>query len=243
MIDSTVTSKRYQYANSPLQEAIFEMRFLNENEDSILQNRFFDKISDKFPEIKEIKNNPNNIQGSSLQAWNEYNDRCIQIGPGMISLNDTSYVNFENFSSNLKTLVDAYFDLKSTSVIQRIGYRCINRFFIMQDNMLLSEYFCFGFMVPNILANVNSFGFNMTKEIIFHDISFTIIFKFYSDFLRENERGAAFILDLDVFTTQDIGSEKETVLNIASDCHELEKVIFENLILDKTRIIMGAKEV
>jgi uncharacterized protein (TIGR04255 family) len=235
MINPILSFSRYEYTNSPLTEAIFELKFLD-TQDSNLQDNFFNSVSSIFSEKKDNQN----IQGV-MQAWNEYNDKCVQMGPGLISLNDTNYVNYENFSNNLQIVLDGCFDLLPILEIERIGYRCINRFFIPEQNALLSDYFCFGFMVPNILVNVNSFGFNMTKEITFHDMSYTIIFKFYSDFLRENERESAFILDLDVFTTKNIQSDKKAVFNMSSDCHELEKAIFESLILDKTRILMGAK--
>lgn len=252
MIDSNKSYKRYHYDKAPLQEVIFEARFLDEGYDLTLPGRFFDRISMKFPQKKEIQNNtviissypltsPPIIQAPVIQAWNENHKSCLQIGPGIISANDISYLNWERFSDNINILLDGYFDCASPSIAQRIGYRCINRFLIPSENMVLSDYFRLGCALPNELINPLGLGFNIFKEYNFKNRKIAIILKFYSDTLREDEKGVAFLLDIDSFTTEEITVEKQAILRAASDCHDLEKIIFESLLQDKTRALMGAK--
>lgn len=253
MIDLSKTYRRYHYDKAPLQEVIFEARFSDDSYDLTLPGRFFDRISRKFPKKKEIQNNtffispyplttPPIIQTPVMQAWNENHNSCLQIGPGIISANDISYLNWERFSDNIKILLDGYFDCASPSIAQRIGYRCINRFVIPSENTVLSDYFRLGCILPNELINPSGLGFNIFKEYDFKNKKISIILKFYSDTLREGEKGVAFLLDIDSFATEEITVEKQAILNAVSDCHDLEKIIFESLLQDKTRALMGATE-
>lgn len=84
----------------------------------------------KFPQKKEIQNNtdiisshpltnPPIIQAPVIQAWNENHKSCLQIGPGIISANDISYLNWERFSDDIKILLNSYFDCASPSMAQR----------------------------------------------------------------------------------------------------------------------------
>jgi len=90
MIDLSKTYRRYHYDKAPLQEVIFESRFLDDSYDLTLPGRFFDRISRKFPKKKEIQNNtffispyplttPPIIQTPVMQAWNENHKSCFRM--------------------------------------------------------------------------------------------------------------------------------------------------------------------
>ncbi len=248
--------KRYHYDKAPLQEAIFEAKFFDENYDVTLPGRFFDRVSSKFPEKKEIQNNaiiissqritvnkPPNLQTPVIQAWNENHNRCLQVGPGIIAANDTAYLNWEVFSENIQLLLDKYFDCISPSSTQRVGYRCINRFLIPNENIVLSDYFRLNFSLPNELLNPKGLGLNISKEITFNKTNISVIVRFLSDSLRDNETGVALLLDIDSFVTENIDVDRHAILKTATHCHDLEKIIFESLLKDKLRELLGGKEV
>lgn len=57
MNDEVNEYQRYIYKFPPIQEAIFEARFIDKNYNSTLNGRFYDKISKNYPTIQDLNQN------------------------------------------------------------------------------------------------------------------------------------------------------------------------------------------
>lgn len=244
--------QRYQYKNAPLQEVIIEAKFSNENYDVALPGRFFEKIRTKFPQKNDLKaitfligtspppnTEPPLMQAPIMQAWDDTRTSCLQIGPGIIAANETKYLDWETFTDSIKVLLKGYFDCVQPLKTQKIGFRCINRFVIPEENVIISDYFRIGLALPNELQGSEGFGINLLKKILDENLEISIIVRFASDSLKDNESGFAFILDIDSFVTKDVGTNSKIILETASHCHDSLKYVFESILQDKMRVLLG----
>ncbi len=130
--------------NPPLIEAIFELRWkLQETEQGIktdpnyklLVGRIFEKVKTEYPFYEQLPtaNIPDEIAGYIIQhRFRKNKDEwpLIQIGPGIVTLNDTEeylWINFEKkINYLLETLYDIYPDAKTNLIINGLSLRYIN---------------------------------------------------------------------------------------------------------------------
>lgn len=110
--------------NKPLVEAIFEMRWELQEPAmgmkldphyKILIGRIYDRIKDKYPIHEQLPtaNMPDEIAGYIVQhRFRIDNEKwpLIQIGPGIITLNDTEGYVWEDFKERVNHLVDVLFE-------------------------------------------------------------------------------------------------------------------------------------
>jgi uncharacterized protein (TIGR04255 family) len=226
--------------------------FSTENYDVALPGRFFEKIQTKFPLKNDIRlfpfppganSIPNNdlslLQAPRMQAWNESRTSCLQIGPGIIAANETKYLDWETFTESIKMLLKGYFDCVQPLETQKIGFRCINRFVIPEEKVMISDYFRIGLALPNELQGVEGFGVNLFKKILNNNVEISVVIRFASDVLKIDERGMAFILDIDSYILKDLGTDARVILDAATQCHNSLKFVFESILQDKMRILLG----
>ena len=148
--------------NKPLIEVIFELRWELEEQShgtkidphyKILIGSIFDKIRDKYGvhELLPTASMPDEIAGyviqhrfrSSPNGW-----PLIQIGPGIITLNDTTGYNWDDFEKRVDKMIKALFDaypssnnLKPNTLLLRyinaidFDYGSENIFSFLKENM------------------------------------------------------------------------------------------------------------
>lgn len=245
------TYQRYKYKKPPLQEAIFEAKFSNEKLDITLPGQFFEKVRNEFPQKNnldvitftigtkpaQMKDLPP-VQAPVMQAWNEERTRCLQIGPGIVTANDKKYLDWENFTKSIELLLNSYFECAQPLKTKKVGFRCINRFLIPENNIIISDYFRIGLALPNSLQASKGFEVNFLKIINYKEYEVNAKIKFASESLKPHENGVAFILDIECFTLNDTTTNKHNILEKAATCHYCLKEIFESLLQDKIRTIM-----
>lgn len=241
--------QRYIYEKAPLQEAIFEASFATDVIDDItLPGLFFEKIAHDFPK----KNNVNIVGSHSLnsgelknipviQAWNETHTKCLQFGLEVVAANDTAYTDWEGFVPMVNLLLKSYFECVNPLIAKKVGFRCINRFVIPNTNVIIPDYFRINLALPPNLQGSTGFNINLLKQGSFNETKINAQVRFASDFLQPNESGFAFILDIDAFTLNELRNDPKTLLKKALDCHEFLKRIFEDLLQDRTRALLGVK--
>lgn len=247
----SIEYQRYQYKNAPLQEAIFEAKFSSESFDSTLSGRFFEKICEKFPQKNDLhffsfhigvlppNSEPPIVQAPTMQAWNDSRERCLQIGRGIITANEMKYHDWTKFSESIKILLKGYFDCTQPLETQKVGFRCINRFLIPAETVTISDYFQIGLALPSDLQRLDGFGVNLFNKIMNKDIEVSVAIKFASDILKANEKGMAFVLDIDAFVSNDIEPKTEIILKAASQCHGVLGFVFESILQEKMRSLLG----
>lgn len=111
--------------NKPLVEAIFELRWeLNEIQPGvrtdpyykILIGRIHEKIDKEYPYYEQLPTStiPDEIASYIVQhRFRKDKDKwpLIQIGPGVITLNDTEGYNWEDFEKRIIELLEAFFEV------------------------------------------------------------------------------------------------------------------------------------
>lgn len=151
--------------NKPLVEAIFELRWeLIETVPQIkidphikiLIGRIYDRLKDRYPYHEQLPsaNIPDQIAGYVVQhRFRTGNDKwpLVQLGPGVISLNDTEGYVWEDFETRVIELLNVLFDsypnpenLRVSSLLLRyidavnIDYQTSNIFEFLKDKMKIN---------------------------------------------------------------------------------------------------------
>lgn len=242
---------RYKYARAPIQEAIFEAKFSIENFDSTMPGQFYDKVRHEFPEKNDVKvvtitlgtgmpgDQQSTPQVPTMQSWNNERTGCLQIGPGIIAANILKYQNWENFTPIINLLLKSYFECARPKNAKRIGMRYINRFVIPEDNVKITDYFRIDFSLPETLADSNAFDLTIMKNSICNHVDIVTKLRFASDSLKPNEKGVAFLLDIDSFVTNNIPLDSEGILQKVHLCHEILEEMFESILQDNVRVLLG----
>lgn len=109
--------------NKPLIEAIFELRWqLQEKEGGIIDphykiliGRIYDRVRDKYPHHEQLPTAtmPDEIAGYVVQhRFRKQEDQwpLVQIGPGIMTFNDTEGYKWNEFKTALSRVLDALFD-------------------------------------------------------------------------------------------------------------------------------------
>ena len=111
--------------NKPLVEAIFELRWGLQERDQgvkidphykILIGRVYDRVKDKYPFHEPLPTStmPDEIAGYIVQhRFRRGKDKwpLIQIGPGIITLNDTEGYIWEDFKNRICNLIDVLYEV------------------------------------------------------------------------------------------------------------------------------------
>lgn len=243
---------RYIYRKAPLLEAVFEAKFSYESFDSAIPGQFYEKIRSQYPEKNDLKlvtiavgttptqneNLPILPQLPLMQAWNKDKNRCLQIGPGIITANDKKYQSWEEFTPAIDLLLHSYFDCAKPLISKKIGVRSINRFLIPSENVILSEFFSIGFVLPNFLIKSSAFDITLIQNSRHGDYELSARIRFATDLPKEDEKGIALILDIESYVPNDIPTEPKLLLELASVCHLYLKDIFESILKDKMRQLL-----
>jgi len=251
----------YKYKKNFIQEAIFEARFqYDQNFDLTLPGIFFEKIKDDFPQKNDL--NPITITlGTSLETMEKQktpqvpllvarkNDMTslVQIGPGIIVANNLKYTGWDNFSPIIKKVLKAYIMTTTPKFINRIGTRYINNFHIPVESIDISEYFNLGAHLPPFYSNLKAFDLTFISIHENKNVKFELRTKFASNELKEGESGFRFILDMDCyifdnFIPDNFNLDPGRLVTLAKEGHDILENVFECLITDKIRALMGVEK-
>lgn len=159
--------KRKILKNKPLLEAIFELRwelkkvsekeeiYSNRSEQQIdphyqlLVGRLYDRISDNYPYYEQLPaaRIPDEIAGYIVQhRYRNEKDKwpLIQLGPGIITVNDTEGYVWEDFEKRIKRLIKTLFDLypnpEENLIIRKLMLRYIDSVDFDFDNNDIFEF-------------------------------------------------------------------------------------------------------
>lgn len=233
--------------NKPLVEAIFEVRWKSKKESGtgfkvdpnykILIGRIYDKVKDEYPFYEQLPtaNMPDEISGYIVQhRFRKGKDQwpLIQIGPGLITLNDTEGYRWEDFEQRIGGVLDVlskvYPDPQTNLIITQLILRYIDAIDFDYENENLFE-----FLKEKLKVNVkideslfNETGVNNLPHNF--DLSFTflsakpkgsILLRFTRGKIKDRD---ALIWDTMVQSNDDeIPFRKEEINPWVSDAHVL----------------------
>jgi len=240
-----------KYRNPAVKEAIFEAKFNYDSFDSAMPGQIFELVKSKYPHKQDVKHEliflekdvssqPSGmpkIQAPLMRVRSSDNSELLQFGPGIIVANRLKYTEWEDFLPAITQITNSYLDVASPKITNRVGIRYINSFLISEPNLNIFDYFKINIDIPQALSTLN--GFNLVFENVVD--SFCIRTRFLTDVLAPNEVGNKFILDIDCYTASDFKPTTKEIINLAERAHEIVGGIFEEIITDKSRVLMGSK--
>lgn len=248
------TATRKKYKTPAIQEAIFEAKFDYDDFDSAIPGQIFEKIKKDYPNKQDIKHeliflekdisasSPSSvpvIQAPLMRARKEDNSELLQFGPGIAVANRFKYSTWEEFIPSIKKITSAYLDTAKPQILTRVGVRYINSFLIPEANMNIADYFKINIDVPDGLSAINGFNLLLINTKNYDDSIFNIQTRFLTDVLAPKEIGNKFILDIDCYVSVNIAPNIDRIFSLATDAHNILGDIFEKIITDKTRALMG----
>lgn len=130
---------RQPLKDSPLQEALFEIRFPPVNDYSLFAGGMAITHEENFPIVEKLPTAdlPDSIYVEGIvkhRFFTEDRDKLFQTGPDVISVNYTKYLGFESFVYHVKKILESSekfgVDIKKPI---RLGLRYINRFKEIND--------------------------------------------------------------------------------------------------------------
>lgn len=117
---------------SPLNEAVFEIRFPARERFGVLPGRMLDKLGESFPldEEQPLAQLPAEVgppHAPRHRFMSDDRSRMCQLGTGMVSLNHTTYIGYTSFQKDSRRIVEIAKDLDLVGTIDRLGMRYINK--------------------------------------------------------------------------------------------------------------------
>jgi uncharacterized protein (TIGR04255 family) len=238
--------------NKPLVEAVFEIRWLlRENEHggkidphySILIGALYERVKDKYPFHERLM--AASVPDDLLEWVVQHRFRCeqdrwplIQIGPGVLTLNDTQGYTWDDFHRRMEALVRIFFDVYPTfPSIQHVRLRYINAipFDYEQDNVL-------DFLRDQLKIDVRIHeGLFADTEVRAHPDAFDMRFAYRSNRpagsiqlrLARGQKQERDILIWETFTyttTKQLFSDPDSIVAWADQAHDLIEDWFFKLI-------------
>ena len=232
-----------KYKNPPLVEAVCEFRFDVENPyDTILPGLLYNKIKDKFPDRKQKPLGPlmpSSLEkadiGLSFQTIAQFYDsdktKLVQVGFDLLSINMfPPYPNWEIYKPLILDILNVYLDIAKPKGINRIGLRNINKIFIEESNVNISEYFKFYPNTPENEDVLTNYFIRVEKQL--SEGRDVLVLK--NAMIVENEK-PGFVLDLDYIMNQPKGIDVDYVEDWLDMAHNELYQSFELCITDKLR--------
>lgn len=240
-----------QYPNSPLAEALFEVKFESDAEwDWTIPGDFYNKIKKDFPnkeQKQDIVINLESKEGEIVPSKNFAQDKkgkivfsntektkIIQVAPGVFTINQLNpYPGWEIFSREIKRYFELYLQLIGDIKISQINLRFINsfdNFDIEKDSF--EDYFNFK---PNIPIDHPIENFFIKNQLSYSEIDSKLILNLGTPLNNKNN----IILDFNFITKNDDNKKNYDIwLNKA---HTYIEEAFQSCITEKTKNILGGE--
>lgn len=250
---------RRKYKKPAVLEAIFEAKFTFESFGIATPGQIYEKIKNNYPNKRDIRHVPIFLESSGnteqmpffvqaplIQARKEDDSELLQVGPGIAVANRLKYTSWEDFIPGIRTILDAYICSAKPKSVTRIGTRYINCFLLPQGTIDIKDYFNLDIQIPPTLFGLQQFDLTFVNKL--KNVSdqsgqdFDIRIRFFTDALKPDEMGNKLILDLDCYVNRDFKPDVEEITSLATQAHDTLEMVFENIITDKARDIMGVEE-
>ncbi|WP_115712811.1 TIGR04255 family protein [Legionella sainthelensi] len=236
-----------RYKKNFIQEAIFEAKFGGYNFDNTSTGLIYNSVRENYPEKEDIKlpefleTSGANLEFIPRSRFKKSDlSELIQIAPGQVATNNLKYSNWDNFSLGIHNALKSYISIAEPKLCKRIGTRFINRFVIHDKEVNISDYFNLSVTAPiEMIKNINSFDLTLLSNFKLGESNFRVITKLCTDSARHNEEGYFIILDIDCYCEETIIPSINKMVSVANTCHEQLEKIFEAIITDNIRSMMG----
>lgn len=239
------------YANPPIKEAVFDVKFVSEEEiDISLIESLYDILSVEYPKKEPI--NEQKIDFKIGQGDSEENNFQSTIKPTGIRLTSIDglqvlqlrkdgvtfsrldpYCGWDNFSKEAERLLDIYIKTVKPNYISRLALRFVNFINIPEITFDVSDYFnTEPSLSKGIKADMRQFFMRQVIESK-SDSLMSIINQTTQGYYED---GIKILFDIDVFKENiNIAYGSQDYKDLLKKLRDFRSEIFENSISDKTR--------
>lgn len=236
------------YKNSPIAEALCEFRFEPSVPwDLTIPGLVYEKIRETFPKKRQAKVLETSLSGGreSIQQQVKMTERIqflrgdekalVQVGSNLLAVNHLKpYPTWQEFLPLIRQGFNAYLEVATPTVIQRIGLRYINRIEIPGQRIELEDYFEFyPFIAPNLPQDLGSF---IVGIVVPYDSRDSLRLQITTAPI-ERPNTVAVLLDLDYFLAQPGQVSLDKVFEWVEVAHTRVEEAFEACITDRLRQI------
>lgn len=227
------------YKNSPLVEAIFEVRFPGEPAIECHRDLYFDKIRSRFPQVFVP-----NVEHGVPMALQPYhfrsadNAETVMISLNRFAFSTKKYMGFAKFSQQVIKLANSFFEMYSIEKLNRTGLRYINYIpFVREaDCIPWKHYFTIEMELP-----ATSLDDLLNIHLAFEGRSDSGKITTQLSVNNGQNQKEAFILDFD-FVKQS-GLEAKKVGKYLEESHTHTKVVFEKILTEQYKAVMRGEVV
>ena len=217
--------------NSPLVEAIFEIRFPAELSIECNKDKYYEKIRGNFPQILIPKTLPSDAYAlEPYQFESSSRAELIRFSINRFSYIARKYDSFKVFKEKSLKYINLFSDIFKISTLKRTGLRYINHIPIKREYGMIpiTKYLKFGYKLPSsIPTNPEFFQTILLTKI--DDGKLRVLIQAQGTEIKEMEE--IIVLDFDFSYEGDlVVSDLAKCLN---DSHKHTKEVFEDLISEE----------
>jgi len=148
-------SEHPKLKNSPLVETVFELRFDPKNDYGLFLAQIFSTLKNDFPiaetlapfDIPDFADGPKLLRNCFKR---KDGTALIQLGHGIVSINQSKYDRFNSFLSLIKKVIKEVENVEPNPNIQRLGLRYINKIPFTNDP---SEILVMEIKLPTVIKD------------------------------------------------------------------------------------------
>lgn len=233
------------YRKPPLIEAVCDFRFSGSQPwDWTVPGLFYEQIRNDFPNKEQV-----NVVGTiidpaqskivqqaqpKMQFVNENRTRAIQVAPDNLSLHQLHpYDGWECFKKSILKYLLTYRSIANPEGLTRVGLRYVNRLELPTIEIELNEYFRILPQVPPPIPQIFP-SFLLNVEIPYNSPENRLRITF-GTVIPENPSNNAYVLDFDIFTSDNAIPSMEEVSDWLDIAHDRIEVAFDAAFTGRTR--------
>lgn len=233
------------YNKPPILEAVCDFRFSSSQPwDWTIPGLFYERIKENFPFRETLATvettvdpNQNRLTQQSqpkIRFVSEERSGVIQVAPHNLSIHQLRpYDNWVHFKSRILEYLQIYQEVAGEAFPIRLGLRYVNQIDLPFTDVKLEEFFRVLPQVPSpIPQDFSSFLFNVEVAYNSPESGLRIIF---GTVLSENVNHTVYVLDLDMFSSEQAIPSGNQVAEWLEITHERIEVVFDAAFTDRTR--------
>ncbi len=234
-----MTKENKIYPNSPLQEAVFEIRFSGEPAISSKADEFYEIIRKHYPNVLVPLNSQSPLELYRFE--NDDNSSGVIVGIDKVAYFSKNYPGYESFKNASLEIIESFGKKFKLSNLKRTGLRYINVIPFTRKNMIIpiEEYLNIDIVLPQKQSNhFSNLSMVFTLETKLKGGLTTRI----GTLLSPNVQQEAILLDFD-YAKKEQGLIFSKIEEYIEESHTNTKAFFEDLITKNYRMFMEGKVV
>lgn len=237
---------------NPIQEAILQIKFTQDNWDITSAGRLYDRLVKTYPERRDVQSvafvvgTPRAVlpppQAPVMQLWTADRSRLVQFGPGIVAANCFKYSDWSVFLDGLKDVAEAYIDVVEPSMATQASARYINKFDFKSTQVDLDKNFTCGIGLPDGMDDIDSFHLNLvSRPKADSNRLYTNIVNFGADPAKSDAKNTVLLLDIESFMGMSAKPSFAQIKDTMDTLHLAIKQLFIGFLQPELRAQYGSE--